>query len=423
MSLSEQERSTYCQKIGQQAREAERQLRQVIGADKNAWLLRCADSLLERESEIQNANEQDLAQAEKYDLTSAQIDRLRLNKKRLQSMAQSLREIAMLPEPVGQVLESRMRPNGLRVDKIGVPLGVIFFIYESRPNVTVDAASLCVKSGNALILRGGKEALHSNRMLHEILRDCLCEFGLPEHAVQFIDVPDREVVGQMLRMKECIDLVIPRGGEGLIRRVEAEATMPVLKHYLGNCHVYVDADANLEMAERIAVNAKCQRPGVCNAAETLLVHSQIADKFLPNVCDALRKQGTQLRGCPKTQKIVPECEPASDEDYRTEYLDLILAIRVVEDLEAAIRHIAQFGSQHTECIVTNDLTAAQTFSTQVDASAVMINASTRFNDGAELGLGAEIGISTEKFHARGPCGLLELTTYKYVVQGNGHVRT
>ena len=333
-----------------------------------------------------------------------------------------LRAIAALPDPIGRVLDSSIRPNGLQVHKVGVPLGVIFFIYESRPNVTVDAAGLCVKSGNAIVLRGGKEALHSNTALHAVLQSCLREAELPEAAVQLVTSTDRAAVGQLLRMDRHIDLVIPRGGESLIRRVAEEARMPVLKHYMGNCHVYVDQAADLDMAERIVINAKCQRPGVCNAAESLLVHAKVAKSFLPRAAAALAKKGVELRGCPVTCSLVPEATPATDADYAAEYLDLILSVKVVEGLEEAIEHIARFGSGHTEAIVTNDLSAARRFLAAVDSSAVLVNASTRFNDGFEFGLGAEIGISTDKFHARGPCGLQELCSYKYIVYGSGQVR-
>jgi glutamate-5-semialdehyde dehydrogenase len=320
------------------------------------------------------------------------------------------------------MLEERQRPNGLRVRKVSVPLGVILFIYESRPNVTVDAAGLCVKSGSAIILRGGKEALQSNLALHRILKDCLRSAELPADAVQLVSTPDRAAVGHLLRLERFIDLVIPRGGEGLIRRVADEARMPVLKHYKGNCHVYVDQDADLDMAERIVVNAKCQRPGVCNAVESLLVHGAVAQAFLPRVAAALWQQGVELRGCETTRRILPDAVPATEEDYAAEYLDLILSVKVVGGLEDAITHVNQYGSQHTEAIVTREECAARRFTEGVDSAVVLVNASTRFNDGYELGLGAEIGISTDKLHARGPCGLQELTTYKYIVYGEGQIR-
>jgi len=355
-------------------------------------------------------------------LDAAQLDRLRLTPARLRGAADGLREIAALPDPVGQIRSSTVRPNGLEVHKVGAPLGVIFFIYESRPNVTVDAAGLCVKSGNAVILRGGREAFHSNAALHQILADCLGEAGLPADAVQLVATTDRAAVGHFLKLNEWIDLAIPRGGEGLIRRVAEEARMPVLKHYKGNCHVYVEKSADLEKAEAIVVNGKCQRPGVCNAVESLLVDAAVAPAFLPRVAAALRKLGVELRGCPITREYVPDAVAATEEDFAAEYLDLILSVKVVNNLDEAVAHINRYGSGHTDAIVTNDLTAARRFTAAVDSAAVMVNASTRFNDGAELGLGAEIGISTDKFHARGPCGLLELTSYKYVVYGEGQVR-
>jgi glutamate-5-semialdehyde dehydrogenase len=330
--------------------------------------------------------------------------------------------VAALPDPVGEVREGGRRPNGLEVRKVGVPLGVVFFIYESRPNVTVDAAGLCVKSGNAVILRGGKEAIHSNTALHLVLAAELAASGLPADAVQLVPTTDREAVGHLLRLGDKIDLAIPRGGESLIRRVAREATMPVLKHYDGNCHVYLDKAADPDMAERIVVNAKCQRPGVCNAAESLLVHAAVADTLLPRVAAALHAKGVELRGCEETRKRVPTAKPATEADHRAEFLDLVMSVKVVPDLDAAIRHINAYGSKHTDAIVTADLAAARRFTERVDSAAVVVNASTRFNDGFELGLGAEIGISTDKFHARGPCGLRELTTYKYVVTGDGQVR-
>ncbi|MBV9124911.1 MAG: glutamate-5-semialdehyde dehydrogenase [Planctomycetes bacterium] len=417
-----QDLTRYCEDLGRRARQASRVLATVPGLKKNRWLQSGAAALERRAPEILEANARDVAAAGALGLTAAQVDRLRLNPERLRAAADGLREVAALPDPVGRVIDSNVRPNGLQVLKVGVPLGVIFFIYESRPNVTVDAAGLCVKSGNAIILRGGKEALHSNTALHQVLQENLREAGLPPDAVQLVATPDREAVGQLLRLPEFIDLVIPRGGEGLIRRVAEEARMPVLKHYKGNCHVYVDRDADLAMAERIVLNAKCQRPGVCNAAESLLVHQDVAESFLRRAAPALKQRGVELRGCDITRRYVPDARPATEEDYAAEYLDLILSVRVVRDLEEAIEHIARYGSQHTEAIVTKDLSAARRFTAAVDSSAVMVNASTRFNDGYEFGLGAEIGISTDKMHARGPCGLVELTTYKYIVYGDGQVR-
>jgi glutamate-5-semialdehyde dehydrogenase len=413
---------TYCEDLGRRARAAARILAAATGGQKNDWLLRAAEALQSKPDAILQANAQDIDAAPRYGLTSAQIDRLRLTSARLKSAADGLRQVAALPDPVGRVLDSNVRPNGLHVMKVGVPLGVILFLYESRPNVTVDAAGLCVKSGNAIILRGGKEALHSNLALHQVLQECLRECGLPADAVQIVSTPDRAAVGHLLKMDQFINLVIPRGGESLIRRVAEEARMPVLKHYMGNCHVYVDAAADLEMAERIVLNAKCQRPGVCNAAESLLVHQAVAERFLPRAAATLRERGVELRGCAITRRLVPQAKPATEEDYAAEYLDLILSIKVVGSLDEAIGHIARYGSQHTEAIVTNDLAAARRFSTGVDSAAIMVNASTRFHDGYEFGLGAEIGISTDKIHARGPCGLVELCSYKYLVWGDGQVR-
>ena len=411
-----------CLDLARRAKAASSALAVANTAAKNAWLLAAADKLEREADAVLAANVTDVAAAPGFGLSAASIDRLTLTPARLKAAADGMRQVAALPDPVGEVREGGTRPNGLQVLKVGVPLGVIFFLYESRPNVTVDAAALCVKSGNAVILRGGKEAAHTNAAVHGIVQSELPKHGLPADAVQLVPVADREAVGHLLRLNEFIDLTIPRGGESLIRRVAAEATMPVLKHYQGNCHVYVDAAADLDMAERIIVNAKCQRPGVCNAAETLLVHADVADAFLPRVGPALADRGVELRGCPDTVRRIPATKPATDTDYATEFLDLILAVKVVSTLDAAVAHIARYGSKHTDAIVTRDVSAARRFVAAVDSAAVCVNASTRFNDGFELGLGAEIGISTDKFHARGPCGLRELTTYKYVITGDGHVR-
>jgi glutamate-5-semialdehyde dehydrogenase len=413
----------YCEDLGRRARAASRALGTATGEKKNRWLRQAAAALESRCPEILQANARDVAGAAEAGLSAAQTDRLRLNPDRVRAMAAGLREVAALPDPVGRVLDSSVRPNGLQVFKVGVPLGVLLFIYESRPNVTVDAAGLSVKSGNAIILRGGKEAAASNAALHRVLQDGLAEADLPQGAVQLVGTADRAAVGHLLQLSRYIDLAIPRGGEGLIRRVAQEARMPVLKHYLGNCHVYVDRAADLDMAERVLVNAKCQRPGVCNAAESLLVHEEVAGRFLPRAAAALRARGVELRGCPATRRWVPEAKPATEEDYAAEYLDLVLSVKVVAGLEEAVAHIERYGSRHTEAIITNDLAAARRFTAAVDSSAVLVNASTRFNDGYELGLGAEVGISTDKFHARGPCGLQELCSYKYIVYGDGQVRT
>jgi glutamate-5-semialdehyde dehydrogenase len=415
--------ATLCRSLGKEAKIASRQLAIARGSAKNEWLTRSARTLLQRQDEILEANARDIAAAGDHGLSGAAIDRLTLNLKRIDGMAIALMEVAALPDPIGEVVTSSRRPNGLEVRQVRVPLGVVFMIYESRPNVTVDAAALCVKSGNAAILRGGKEATHTNRMLHRVLADELAGTGLPEHAVQLVPTPDRAAVGMLLGLPEFIDLAIPRGGESLIRRVAAEAEMPVLKHYQGNCHVYVDARADLDMAVKIILNAKVQRPAVCNAAETLLVHQSVAREFLPRAAMALIREGVELRGDPAARAIVSAMVPATAADWDTEFLDKILAVAVVDSIDQAIAHITRHGSGHTDAIVTADLEAARRFVAEVDSSAVMVNASTRFNDGGQLGMGAEIGISTDKVHARGPCGLRELTSTKWIVIGEGHVRT
>ena len=412
----------YCLEMAQRAKRAATELAQVTGGQKMFWLRRSAQLLLERSLAIAEANRLDLSAANDYGLTEAQIDRLRLTPKRIEEMARGMEAVAMLPEPIGEIISSSVRPNGLLVQKVRVPLGVIFFIYESRPNVTADAAALCVKAGNAVILRGGKEAAHSNAAIVEILAEAAAEAGLPTHAVQLVATADREAVGHFLRMPEYITVTIPRGGESLIRRVSEEARMPVIKHFAGNCHVYLDQSADPDMAERIVVNAKCQRMGVCNAAESLVVHSAVADSLLPRVAKALIDRGIEIRGDQRTCQLVPQAKPATEEDYYAEYLGPIISVRVVDSLDEAIEHINHYSSQHTEAIVTRDLEAARQFAARIDSSAVMINASTRLNDGGEFGLGAEIGISTDKFHARGPCGINELTSYKYVAYGTGQLR-
>lgn len=412
----------YCLDVGRRAKCAAAELGRVNGGLKNAWLRRTVRLLSERSLALTEANRRDLAAAPGFGLTEAQIDRLKLTPGRIEAMARGLEEVAMLPEPIGEVIWSSVRPNGLKVQKVRVPLGVIFFIYESRPNVTADAAALCIKSGNAVILRGGKEAAHSNAAIAEILSEAAVDVGLPPDAVQLVATADREAVGHFLRMPEYIDLAIPRGGESLIRRVSEEARMPVIKHYAGNCHVYLDRAADPALAERITVNAKCQRMGVCNAAESLVVHREAAASLLPRVCAALVKHGIEIRGDEATRQLVPDAKPATEDDFAAEYLGPIISVKVVDSLDEAIEHIHRYGSRHTDAIVTRDLEAAQEFVARVDSSAVMVNASTRFNDGGEFGLGAEIGISTDKFHARGPCGINELTSYKYVVFGAGQVR-
>jgi len=412
----------YCRLAARRAKAAAADLAQAGGAAKNAWLRHSAARFRERAADLLEANGADVAAAPGFGLTDAQIDRLRLTTKRIDDIARGLEEVAALPDPVGEVIESSVRPNGLQILKTRVPLGVVFFVYESRPNVTADAAAICLKSGNSVILRGGKEAAHSSRAIVEILIETAVEHGLPADAMHLVETADRAAVGHFLSLPELIDVAIPRGGESLIRRVAEEARMPVIKHFTGNCHVYVDRSADLAMAERITVNAKCQRMGVCNACESLLVHREVAAAFLPKVAAALAQHGVEIRGCEATCRLVPTATPATSDDYAAEFLGPVISVKVVDSLDAAIGHINRFGSQHTDAIVTRDLAAARAFTARVDSAAVMVNASTRFNDGYEFGLGAEIGISTDKFHARGPCGLKELTTYKYVVFGDGQIR-
>ncbi len=393
------------------------------GAAKIAWLQESAALLRSETSKILAANEQDLAAAPGYGLTPAAIDRLKLTPARVEEIACGLEQVSALPDPVGSVMSSTIRPNGLRIDKVRVPLGVVFFIYESRPNVTADAAAICVKGGNAVILRGGKEAIHSSQAIVALLTQAAGGCGVPADAVQLVSTTDRAAVGEFLKLGELIDVAIPRGGESLIRRVTAEATMPVIKHFDGNCHVYLDASADADMAEAIVINSKCHRLGVCNAAESLVVHSAAAERLLPRIGAALEQQGIEVRGDKRVCKLVRGAKSASEADYRMEFLGPIISAVVVDSLDAAIEHINRYSSKHTEAIVTSDLASAERFAAEIDSAAVMINASTRFNDGGEFGLGAEIGISTDKFHARGPCGIEELTTYKYVVHGTGQVRS
>ncbi len=411
-----------CLAMAQRAKQASFELAQLPSQQKNEWLWQAARRLEADRSRVFAANARDIEAAPAFGLTAAQIDRLRLDDSRLSAMAQALCELAELPDPVGETIETTVRPNGLQVTRVRAPLGVVFFIYESRPNVTADAAAICVKSGNAVILRGGKEAAHSSRALVEILQAAAADCGLPEHAVQIVGTSDRAAVGHFLSMPDLIDVAIPRGGEGLIRRVAAEAQMPVIKHFTGNCHVYVDRAADLQQALAITVNAKCQRMGVCNACESLLIHAEVAREFVPAVSEALGQRGIELRGDAATRALAPSAAAATEEDYSTEYLGPILSIKIVQDLDEAIAHINRYGSHHTDAIITQDSAAAGRFTARVDSAAVIVNASTRFHDGGELGLGAEIGISTDKFHARGPCGLRELTTYKYVVIGQGQIR-
>ncbi|MFN4131707.1 MAG: glutamate-5-semialdehyde dehydrogenase [Caldimicrobium sp.] len=410
-------------KIAKEAKEASKTLAQLSSTTKNDVLLRVAKKIREKREFLKEVNAKDVNLAIASGHTKAFIDRLTLSDKVIEGMAKGLEEVAALPDPVGEIVKMWRRPNGLLVGKMRIPLGVIAIIYESRPNVTIDASGLCFKSGNAVILRGGKEALNSNLALVEIFKEALSEMGLPTSAIQIIPTPDRQAMEYMLELEEYIDLVIPRGGEGLIRFVTEKAKMPVIKHYKGVCHVYVDNEADLEKAIKICVNAKCQRPGVCNAMETLLVHKEIAPKFLPAIAKEYEKYQVEIRGCEETLKYIPNAKRATPADYGYEFLDLILAVKVVESLEEAIQHIAQYGSNHTEAIVTENYTKAMKFLKEVDASLVLVNASTRFNDGGELGLGAEIGISTTKIHAYGPMGLEELTTTKFIAFGDGQIRS
>ena len=413
----------HCRDIATRARRAAIDLAGVGSKPKAACLRAAADRIRADADAILAANRLDLAAAPGYGLSAAAIDRLTLDAKRIEAIAAGVEAVAALPDPVGEVLEESTSPSGLLVRKIRVPLGVVFFIYESRPNVTADAAAVALASGNAIILRGGKEAAHSSARIVAGIRQAIQESGLPVDCVQLVDTPDREAVGEFLKMDDLIDIVIPRGGEALIRRVCSEARMPVLKHFSGNCHVYVDKAADLAMAKAITVNAKCQRMGVCNAAESLLVHRDVAAAFLPDMAAALTAQGVEIVADGATRALVPSAGLATEADYATEFLGPKISIAVVDSLDAAIDHINRYGSRHTDAIVTADPTAADRFTARVDTAAVMVNASTRFNDGGELGLGAEIGISTDKLHARGPCGTKELTTYKFVVTGTGQVRT
>ncbi|MFH2125971.1 MAG: glutamate-5-semialdehyde dehydrogenase [Pseudomonadota bacterium] len=406
-----------------EARQAARRLSVVPTGEKNQVLLSLAQALEQNAAALQQANAKDLEAGREAGLTGAMLDRLTLSDKVIASMAQGLRDVAALPDPVGEVTGMARRPNGLLVGRQRIPLGVIGFIYESRPNVTVDAAGLCLKSGNAVVLKGGKEAINSNLALAEIIDQVLAGSSVPQGAVRVIPTTDRAATSALLKQDELVDVIIPRGGEGLIRFVAENSSIPVLKHYKGVCHLYVDQSADHDMAVNIAVNAKCQRPGVCNALETMLVHAAEADEFLPKAARALMEQGVEIRGCPRTLELVPGAVPAVEEDWPAEFLDLILAVKVVDSMDEAMEHIARYGSQHTEAIVTRDYARSRQFINGVDSSLVVVNASTRFNDGGELGLGAEIGINTSKLHAFGPMGLTELTTTKFIAYGDGQVRS
>jgi glutamate-5-semialdehyde dehydrogenase len=404
------------------ARAGARALAKASSKQKNEALVRMAEALKKRAKELIAANKKDVQYAKGKGLSKAMIDRLTLNEKRVDEMAQGLIEVSALPDPVGEVIRMRQRPNGMSVGKMRVPIGVIGIIYESRPNVTADAAGLCLKAGNAVILRGGSEAIHSNKAIVKVLREALKKQGLHEGAVTFIDTPDREAIMEMLKLEGIVDLIIPRGGEALIRAVTENSRIPVLKHYKGVCHIFVDRDADPIMAEELCFNAKVQRPGTCNAMETMLVDEAIAEGFLPKMLKRFEQAGVEVRGCPKTLAIYPDITEVKEEDYYREYLDLTLNVKVVEDMDEAMEHIAKYGSAHSDGIVSMNYDRAMRFLKEVDSSAVLVNASTRLNDGFQFGLGAEIGISTDKIHARGPMGLEELTCTKFIVLGSGQLR-
>lgn len=414
--------SAYMHALGQRARAAARQIGRAETAVKNAALEAIAAAIQGAGRTLITANRKDLEAGRARGLDAALLDRLELTEARIDAMAEGLRQIAALPDPVGSISDLNYRPSGIQVGRMRVPLGVIGIIYESRPNVTADAAALCLKSGNAAILRGGSEALHSNQAIAQCIREGLLVAGLPADVVQVIETADRAAVGELLRMREFVDVIVPRGGKGLIERVSNESRVPVIKHLHGVCHVYIDAAADLDKAVEIAVNAKTQRFGTCNTLETLLVHKDIAASVLARLAPRYAAFDVELRGCERTCAVLKQARAATPEDWDTEYLAPILSIRVVDDLDAAMEHIAQHGSQHTDAIVTEDFTRARRFLREVDSSSVMVNASTRFADGFEYGLGAEIGISTDKLHARGPVGLEGLTTLKYIVLGDGHIR-
>jgi glutamate-5-semialdehyde dehydrogenase len=406
-----------------EAKEGARALLRATTEQKNRVLLRMADMIEEQAASLKDENAKDIEYARQKGLSAALIDRLTLTDKRIKEMATGLREIAALPDPVGEVTKMWQRPNGMTVGRMRVPIGVIGIIYESRPNVTADATSLCLKAGNAVLLRGGSEAVNSNRAIVRILREAADAEGIHQGAITFIDTPEREAIYEMIKLEGIVDLIIPRGGEGLIRAVTENSRVPVLKHYKGVCHVFVDRDADLQMAEQICVNAKVQRPGTCNAMETMLVDQEIAEEFLPRVLKRMSELGVKIKGCSRTVNIFKDAEDAKEEDYYNEYLDLVLNVRVVKDMDEAIAHIDRYSSGHTETIVTENYHRAMRFLREVDSAAVMINASTRLHDGGQFGLGAEIGISTDKIHARGSMGLEELTCQKFIVFGTGQIRT
>lgn len=414
--------SEYVLEKGRRAKNAARSLGNLSTNTKDKALLLMADYIVNNSDVIIQANNIDMIEGRRKGLSTAVLDRLMLNENRIIEIAEGLRNVASLPDPIGEVVKMWKRPNNLQIGQIRVPLGVIGIIYESRPNVTVDAAALCIKTGNAVILKGGSESINSNIAITNVLIKAAVAAGLPEGSIQLLDTTDREAVNVLMTMNEYIDVLIPRGGAGLIRAVVNNSTVPVIETGVGNCHVYVDSDGDLKMAEEIIVNAKTQRPAVCNALETLLVHQEIAPDFLPQVADRLEKLGVELRGCVKAVNIVKEMKEASEEDWSTEFLDLILAVKVVDSIDEALDHIYKYGTRHSEAIITNNYNSAQRFLREVDAAAVYVNASTRFTDGSQFGYGAEIGISTQKLHARGPMGLNELTTIKNIIYGEGQIR-
>jgi glutamate-5-semialdehyde dehydrogenase len=412
----------YVLKKAREAKEGAKALAKLSSKEKNSILQTMAEALKKKAKTLIAENQKDITFAEKKGLSKALIDRLTLNEKRIDEMAKGLMEVTALPDPVGEIVKMWKRPNGMTVGKMRVPIGVIGIIYESRPNVTVDATGLCLKAGNAVVLRGGSEAMNSNKAIVEVLRNVAKKKALHEGVITFIDIPEREAVMEMLKLEGIIDLIIPRGGEGLIRTVTENSRIPVLKHYKGVCHVFVDGNADLIMAEEICFNAKVQRPGTCNAMETMLVDESVAGGFLPMMLKKFEDAGVTLKGCPKTLSLYPNIVEVTEEDYYKEYLDLILNVRIVKDMDEAIGHIARYGSSHSDAIVTKDYEKAMRFLKEVDSSAVFVNASTRLNDGYQFGLGAEIGISTDKIHSRGPMGLEELTCTKFIVLGNGQLR-
>jgi glutamate-5-semialdehyde dehydrogenase len=414
--------ATYMQNLGQAARAASRQMAKASTAAKNAALLAMAADIRARCAELLAANAEDVAEARANGLEPAMLDRLTLTAKGVESMAQGLEQVATLPDPIGEISDMKFRPTGIQVGRMRVPLGVVGIIYEARPNVTADASALCLKSGNAAILRGGKEAIRCNQAIAASVRTGLAAAGLPETAVQVIETTDRAAVGHLVAMPEYVDVIVPRGGKGLIERISKEAKVPVIKHLDGNCHVYIDASADAAKALKILENAKTQRLGTCNTAESLLIARSVAVALAPTLCAMLTAKGVEIRGCAETQALVPQAKAATEEDYYTEYLAAIISCKIVADVDEAIAHINKYSSAHTETIVTEDYTRAMRFLREVDSSSVMVNASTRFADGFEYGLGAEIGISTDKFHARGPVGLEGLTSQKWIVFGNGEVR-